>query len=138
MLAPARRLIPQWPSGLGHVLQRRRPLSLTSALQHTGYSSDGEADGASEEPAERPFPPVSIPPRPLEENNPRAVRHQSSDEAAKRFGKQTPFQILSLDGGGVRGVFMASCLERLHEAHPTFLQEVRAHTLTDARGQLGH
>jgi hypothetical protein len=46
----------------------------------------------------------------------------SSHEAWRESSK--PFQILALDGGGVRGVFTAAILERLCLARPTLLDEV--------------
>jgi patatin-like phospholipase/acyl hydrolase len=36
----------------------------------------------------------------------------------------SPFHILSLDGGGIRGVLTAALLERLESAHPHFLAQV--------------
>jgi patatin-like phospholipase/acyl hydrolase len=46
------------------------------------------------------------------------------------------YRILSLDGGGIRGVLTATLLERLEEAHPGFLSKVDLFAGTSTGGIL--
>jgi patatin-like phospholipase/acyl hydrolase len=48
----------------------------------------------------------------------------------------SPYRILSLDGGGIRGVLTATLLERLEEAHPGFLAQVDLFAGTSTGGLL--
>lgn len=47
-----------------------------------------------------------------------------------------PYRILSLDGGGVRGMMEAIILERLLQVYPTLLDEVDVYYGTSAGGML--
>jgi patatin-like phospholipase/acyl hydrolase len=47
-----------------------------------------------------------------------------------------PYYILSMDGGGIRGIITASLLERLEEAHPGFLAKIDLFAGTSTGGIL--
>lgn len=58
------------------------------------------------------------------------------DSLSKRDFNSRPFRILSLDGGGVRGMLTISMLQRIAEHRPTFMDEVDMIAGTSAGGIL--
>eukprot|EP01036_Dinobryon_divergens_P027880 gene27880-36734_t len=64
--------------------------------------------------------------------------HKLQDEKnnAQSFDLRRPYRILCLDGGGVRGILTIALLNRICEAHPTFLDNVDFICGTSAGGIL--
>ena len=52
------------------------------------------------------------------------MRTASPDSARSTLGATNLYHILSIDGGGVRGLVACVILERLEAAHPGFLDQV--------------
>lgn len=73
-------------------------------------------------------PPLStktaLPPRTISTTSSlRSVRHRPDVFAASAWDKSSTFRILSLDGGGARGIMEAVLLARLEEKYPNFLSD---------------
>lgn len=72
------------------------------------------------------------PPHPL----PFAPIRGEMRESRQKLDLRRPYRILSLDGGGVRGVVTTIILERIMKEHPQFLNDVDMIAGTSAGGIL--